>query len=247
MKSKLFAAALLAPGVVFGAAALPAPGDIAFSTLDAGVEGFALVTFVDLAAGSEFFVTDNEWNSLAVGAGGDFNTGEGQLAWTLDADLLAGSVIYFSHVNSSIGVTATEGVVSRSGRFEIAASGESLTLFATSNGAPVPIAAVGYGSTFAAELTGSGLESAALDLGGDVYFAEYMGPRTGEAQMDAYRAVVFDVANWMVVSPTNATEMLPNLMAFETVAAPVPEPESYAMMLAGLGLVSVIARRRLRY
>jgi len=80
-----------------------------------------------------------------------------------------------------------------------------------------------------------------------VYFAEYMGPRTGEAQMEAYRASVVDVTKWSVVSPANATAMSPNLMAFQTVTAPVPEPESYAMMLAGLGLVSVIARRRLRY
>lgn len=29
-----------------------------------------------------------------------------------------------------------------------------------------------------------------------------------------------------------------------TVAAPVPEPESYAMMLAGLGLMGIVARRR---
>ena len=31
---------------------------------------------------------------------------------------------------------------------------------------------------------------------------------------------------------------------FTTVAAPVPEPETYAMMLAGLGLLGVMARRR---
>lgn len=37
-------------------------------------------------------------------------------------------------------------------------------------------------------------------------------------------------------SPTNASWSL--------VAAPVPEPESYAMLLAGLGLMGVVARRR---
>jgi hypothetical protein len=28
------------------------------------------------------------------------------------------------------------------------------------------------------------------------------------------------------------------------VAAPIPEPETYAMLLAGLGLLSLVARRR---
>jgi hypothetical protein len=32
--------------------------------------------------------------------------------------------------------------------------------------------------------------------------------------------------------------------ALSTIAAPVPEPETYAMMLAGLGLMAAIARRR---
>jgi len=34
---------------------------------------------------------------------------------------------------------------------------------------------------------------------------------------------------------------LPNM---QTITAAVPEPESYAMMLAGLGVMGVIARRR---
>jgi PEP-CTERM motif len=38
-------------------------------------------------------------------------------------------------------------------------------------------------------------------------------------------------------SPTNSSWSL-------TAAAPVPEPESYAMLIAGLGLISVVARRR---
>ena len=244
MKSMLIASALLAPGLVFGSETLPAAGDLAFTTLDAGGEAFALVSYVDLAAGSAFYVTDNEWSGL-VGAGGGFNTGEGQLAWTLTTDLAAGSVVYFSNVNSTTGVAVTEGSVSRSGRFEIAGSGESLTLFAEDAGAPLPIAAIGYGGDFAAGLNGAALDNAATTLAGDVYFAEYTGPRTGAAQMTDYRSGVVDAANWLVVAPADAMDVLPNLTAFDTVTAPVPEPESYAMMLAGLGLVSAIARRRL--
>ncbi len=30
----------------------------------------------------------------------------------------------------------------------------------------------------------------------------------------------------------------------ESIAAPVPEPESYALMLAGLGVMGFVARRR---
>lgn len=38
----------------------------------------------------------------------------------------------------------------------------------------------------------------------------------------------------------------PTNSSWSITAAPVPEPDSYAMLLAGLGLVSVVARRRLR-
>lgn len=35
-----------------------------------------------------------------------------------------------------------------------------------------------------------------------------------------------------------------NQMSFTVVAAPVPEPETYAMFLAGLGVIGAVARRR---
>jgi hypothetical protein len=47
------------------------------------------------------------------------------------------------------------------------------------------------------------------------------------------------------LSATNgAVNFVDNSFTSTLVAAPVPEPESYAMMLAGLGLMGTIARRR---
>ncbi len=62
-------------------------------------------------------------------------------------------------------------------------------------------------------------------------------------------SVLFDVplvggnAYWYMVTGT-ATGSLGGAYSFITSAAPVPEPETYAMMLAGLGVVGFLALRR---
>lgn len=90
----------------------------------------------------------------------------------------------------------------------------------------LPLGSQGYSRTFstAAELQmflGSPLS---LSVTGDVT-PDLKGPSNGsyysEGSIDAYAKVTY---------------------TYET--APVPEPETYAMLLAGLGLVGVIARRR---
>lgn len=57
--------------------------------------------------------------------------------------------------------------------------------------------------------------------------------------------------SWLLIVRTNATSFEPGLVALINGTAtnvvgyqPVPEPETYAMMLAGLGLLGAIARRR---
>jgi PEP-CTERM motif len=46
--------------------------------------------------------------------------------------------------------------------------------------------------------------------------------------------------------PTFTTSLTIDNVAITQVAAPVPEPESYAMMLSGLGAIGLMGRRRLR-
>lgn len=57
----------------------------------------------------------------------------------------------------------------------------------------------------------------------------------------------FDAGTAGVLSITNKVDSISNATLYRTgLAAPVPEPETYAMLLAGLGMVGLIARRRKR-
>jgi hypothetical protein len=85
----------------------------------------------------------------------------------------------------------------------------------------------------------------AIALSGTVKFAEYTGDRSSAGGFGAYAESVVDPSQWSKLSSGDVSLMAPNLTAF-TVTAPVPEPETYAMLLAGLGVVSAVARRRKR-
>ncbi|WP_348698517.1 PEP-CTERM sorting domain-containing protein [Duganella fentianensis] len=57
----------------------------------------------------------------------------------------------------------------------------------------------------------------------------------------------FDAGTTGVFSIINKVDSISNATLYQTsMAAPVPEPETYAMLLAGLGMVGLIARRRKR-
>ncbi|TVO68118.1 PEP-CTERM sorting domain-containing protein [Denitromonas ohlonensis] len=225
-------------------AAVPGVGDLSFVAINASEDGFALASFVDLIAGTQLFVTDKSWNGLTVGAGGAFDSGEGVLSWTLSSALSAGSVVRFSAVDSAANVAVSHGTVSRSGSFSLAQTNESVMLYRDDGvGGVLPLAALGYGTSFASEIAGSGLEAKAIALGGTVKFAEYTGDRSSAGGFGGYAESVGDPSQWAKLSSGDVSLMAPNLTAF-TVMAPVPEPETYAMLLAGLGVVSAVARRR---
>jgi len=74
-------------------------------------------------------------------------------------------------------------------------------------------------------------------------FGQYTGVRSGLASYGAYKALVANVKNWTVdTSNGDYAAVVPNTTSFSVTA--VPEPGNYAMLLAGLGMMGLIVRRR---
>jgi PEP-CTERM motif len=74
-------------------------------------------------------------------------------------------------------------------------------------------------------------------------FGEYTGVRSGLSSYGAYLPIVNSPANWQVDATNGAyASTVPNTAAFSI--TPVPEPESYALALAGMGVCFMLSSRR---
>ncbi|MEW5789131.1 MAG: PEP-CTERM sorting domain-containing protein [Pseudomonadota bacterium] len=220
-------------------------GDIAFTSFNADEDSWALVTFVDIAAGTEIYISDNEWN------GSSFNdTNEHTLVWNTGAgSIAAGTVITFLEIDDGTPLSASYGSLS------LASGGGTNLGFAKSNetvyvylGSATGITTALTGLTTENDSAPQNLANAGLTLGSnaialvnDADFGEYVGVRDGLASLADYQPLVFNADNWNDVGSGEFTGTVLNDTAF---TAAVPEPETYAMMLAGLGLLGVAARRR---
>lgn len=248
-RKTLIAAALLATGAAHAALST---GDIAFTSFNADEDGLSFVTFADIAANTTIYFADNEWTGSA------FNTGESYNQWNSgSSSIAAGTVVRFSAYDKTT-LSASVGSLSRvsvsgSSNWGIANSNETIYAYLGSSAtAPTSfLAAITNGSfTVDGSLTGTGLTEGvnAIRLNANATnatpdFAEYNGVRSGLASFGGYKSHVANVANW-TVDTTNGTytATVPNTTAFSV--AVVPEPEQYAMLLAGLGVIGAVARRR---
>jgi hypothetical protein len=233
-------------------------GDIAFNSFNADEDGFSIVALSDIAANTTIFFSDNEFVS------GAFNTGESYSQWTSGAsNIAAGSLIRFTSVDttslaSSVG-TFSRVSVSTSTNYGLSASNETLYAYQASSATSTPtnfLAAVTNGD-FAIDgpLTGTGLVqgSTAIRLNANATtatpdYGNYNGIRTGLSSFADYLPLLNNPSNW-IVDTTNGVyaTTVPNTTAFGIKATPaVPEPESLALVLAGLGVVASLARRRAR-
>lgn len=222
-----FLAGLVAAGVSAHAFAL-GQGDIAFTAFNADEDGFAIVTFVDLAAGTTIHFSDNEWNGSA------FNTGEGQHTWTATAAVMAGTVVRFSKVDQAIRAASSGSLVS-SGDTGLNATSETIYAFLGADANSPTVFLAGLSTEGATNLSPAGLTGGtnAVILTNSTDFAEYTGPRTGLSTFASYGGLVNDAGRWNIVVGQDNSLATPNLAPF----APVPEPSTYAMV--GLGLIGM--------
>jgi len=248
MKKSLLALALVA--ATAQASALTT-GDIAFTSFNADDDGWALVTFADIAANTTVYFSDNEWNGSAFA-----DSNEHALAWNTGSSIIsAGTVVTFAEIDNSGGVadviSSSLGTLSLAGaggtNLGFSKSDETVYAFLGNSG----VAPTTFLTAITTELdqkpqylNNAGLTAGvnATALVPDADFGEYTGDRSGQSSFNDYKTAVYDAANWNDVASGEFTGNTLDATSFTVTA--VPEPETYAMLLAGLGLLGAAARKR---
>ena len=119
---------------VFEPAPRLAAGDIAFTGLNAdGADNLSFVALVDIAAGTNFFITDNE---VLTGSGGQFNDlSEGVIKWentTGDVIPAGTSVVLDSTSNAGILTFSSGTATVETGEINLSSSGDGVFAYQTS-------------------------------------------------------------------------------------------------------------------
>jgi hypothetical protein len=221
-------------------------GDLQFVSFNADTESLALVSFVDIAPNTTFFLTDNEWT------GSSFNTGESYHRWDSGSTgVAAGSVVVFTAM-STTSLASTHGTLSReavagSNNYGLSQTADTVYLYqgasATTPGVFITAITTGDLSTTDGSLAGTGLtvgvNAMQLRYGSDS--ADYTGARTGATTMSDYKPLVANLANWVDRGDGNFAGLAADGTGF---AAPVPEPSWIWLALSGLGALALAGRGR---
>lgn len=240
-KTALAAAALAA---AFAPAHALGTGDLAFTGFNADKDHWAVIALADVAAGTEVYFSDNEWNGASFN---DLN--EHTMLWNTGASTIAaGTVVLFTEIGSSdfsVSIGSLSLAAGGGSNFGLSASDETIYAFlGTGAAAPTTFLAGFSTETDAGRLTAAGLTLGvnALQVTNSADYAEYTGPRSGATAFAAYGAMVNDAANWNVIVGGDQSALVPDTTAFTV--TPVPEPGTYGMLLAGLAAVGTFVRRR---
>ncbi len=178
------------------------PGDILFVGFNADTDdGIAFVAMNPIPAGTTIYFTDNEWNGMAIGAGGAFNSlTEGVISWTATADVPAATVITITNTNSvtiaaSCGSTALE-----INNLNLNTSNEVVYAYmGSTNSTPTCFLTALANDSFTASngtLDGTGLTDGvnAIDIDGDEDVGVFVSD--GDANVFDSAADILNVTNW---------------------------------------------------
>ncbi|MFY7864599.1 PEP-CTERM sorting domain-containing protein [Roseateles sp.] len=251
MQKTLLALALAAAAIAPAHAALTA-GDIAVVAYNTDTaDNFAWVALVDIAANTTINFTDSSWQGSAFRTSEHLDaSGGGPLTWKSASALAAGSVVRFTGngtVSWSTG-TATGSVLN------LATGGDQIFGFTGANNAPnflvgthfasangiIASPTVSNSTNTTNVPTGLSLNAGTMVNLGNFDNGYYKGGTTGtKAEL---LSKISDVANW--TGTDTADYATSNWASSFTVTTPIPEPQTYAMLLAGLGAIGFVARRR---
>ncbi|WP_190303291.1 MULTISPECIES: hypothetical protein [Methylomonas] len=209
-------------------------GDLAFTAFNADEDGWAMTTFVDIAADTTIFFSDNEWN------GSSFNSGESFHSWhTGNNAISAGTVIRFSNIDQA-GRSVSVGTLSGSGsNFGISATSETLYAYLGSDYSTPGIFLTAISSEGDVNIVPTGLSAGvnAVVLTDSSDYAEYIGPRSGLSEFADYAALVNDAANWSILVGGDQSLQTPDTASFSVAPASVPLPGTiwlFGSVCAGL-------------
>jgi PEP-CTERM motif len=251
-----------------------ANGDFAFTGVNGNttVGGWSFVTFVDLAAGTTIYFTDTNVLATPTSNGVFSTTAETFWSWTASADVTAGTSVALLGTGTTGQYTAKSGAAGgtangtvtnlNGGPSNISSGGDILYAYQAASYAtnyqPSAITFLGAlsnrasytssdNATAATGLSGIQVREYRVDAATATRYTQFTAQVTTDdqpfASMAELQAALAVGANWTTITASNTTPIVSDVLA---VAAPVPEPETYALMLAGLAVVGGLARRRLR-
>lgn len=245
--------------------------DFAFTGVNGNttVGGWSFVTFVDLAAGTTIYFTDTNVLQTSSASGVFSTTAETFWSWTASAAVSAGTSVallgtgtngQYAARSGAAGGTSNGTVTNlNGGASNISSGGDILYAFQAASYAtnyqPGAITFLGAISnrgsystsdnpTAATGLSGIQLREYKIDAVTATRYTQFTAQVTTNDQpfgsMTELQAALASNANWTTIASSNSTPIVSDVLA----VAAVPEPGSYALLLAGLAVVGGVARRR---
>jgi hypothetical protein len=228
-------------------AALMGPGDIAFIGFNAdGNDDFSFVTLVDIDPSTTVFFREGAWSGSA------FTPIEGALEWFSGATgIAAGTVVSFRNIRDGATQALSHGhIASVFGNFELSGGNDELWAFLgpdsmTPDAFLAMAANEAVGHSGGPILTSTGLTDGltAQIIDGDFDVMAYIGPRSGQAALADYLALIGDDQNWTLSNDIGS--LVPfDSTSFSVSAAAVPEPGGLILAISGLLSIAATKRRR---